>query len=95
MHSVVIPIDDLPGQPDDKFVGNLAHIVDSLIREGAAASVALLLSRPDPEQMRESDREWARALGAALSPRASLWPIHLATRGLVRVFAPDDLAVAS
>ena len=90
---VIVPIDDLPAEPDDLFVRNLAEVVDRLIDAGDAASVALLLSRPGSRAMREADRVWARALRAALGVHAT-WPIPLATRDTIAVFAPDDLLVA-
>lgn len=91
---VIVPIDDLPAEPDDQFVGNLAHMVGDLLRDGAAASVALLLSRPGPRAMTDADRRWARALRDAMG-ELPMWPVHLATRGQVQVFAPDDLVAAS
>lgn len=91
---VIVPIDDLPAEPDDRFVGNLARIIGDLLGGGAAASAALLLTRPGPRAMTDADRQWARALRAALGG-LPMWPIHLATRGHVQVFAPDDLVAAS
>lgn len=91
---VIVPIDDLPAEPDDQSVRNLAWIIGDLLREGAAASVALLLSRPGPRAMTDADRRWARALRDALR-ELPIWPVHLATRGHVQVFAPDDLVAAS
>lgn len=91
---VIVPIDDLPAEPDDQFVGNLAYVVGELLRDGAAASVALLLSRPGPRAMTDADRRWARGLRAAMR-ELPMWPVHLATHGHVQVFAPDDLLAAS
>lgn len=91
---VIVPIEDVPAEPDDQFVGNLAYIIGDLLRDGAASSVALLLSRPGSRAMTEADRSWARALREALA-ELPMWPVHLATRGHVQVFAPDDLVAAS
>ena len=94
MQSVIVPIDDIPPEPDDQFVHNLACIIDDLVDGEGVASVALLLSRPGPRAMTESDRRWARALRRELGEHA-VWPLHLATRDTVHVFAPDDLVAAS
>jgi len=40
--------------------------------------------------MSDGDRDWARFLCDSTS-LADRWPVHLATAGQVRVFAPDDL----
>ena len=91
---VIVPIEDIPAEPDEQSVGNLAYIIGDLLDDGAAASVALLLSRPGSRAMTEADRRWARALREALD-ELPMWPVHLATRGNVQVFAPDDLVAAS
>jgi hypothetical protein len=94
MQSVIVPIDDIPPEPDEQFVHNLARIVDDLVDGAAVASVALLLSRPGPRAMTDADRRWARALRQQLGAHL-VWPLHLATRDTVHVFAPDDLVAAS
>jgi hypothetical protein len=93
LQRVIMPIDDLPGEPDERFVGNLVHVLTELHDAGDFASAALLLSRPGPPEMSGADRRWARVLRDALGP-LSPWPLHLATRGRVQVFAPDDLIAA-
>jgi hypothetical protein len=92
---VIMPIDDLPPEPDQPFLRNLARVVADLVDQGCASSVALLLSRPGGSAMTESDRRWARSLRAELGNELAVWPVHLATCDSIRVFAPDDLAVAS
>ena len=93
LQRVIMPIDDLPVLPDDRFVGNLALILGELQDGGEIASTALLLSRPGTAQMTDADRTWARVLRERLA-HVSPWPVHLATRGRVQVFAPDDLIAA-
>jgi hypothetical protein len=93
LQRLIMPIDDLPVRPDDRFVGNLALILGELHETGEYASTAMLLSRPGPAQMTDADRRWARALHARLAG-LSPWPLHLATRDRVQVFAPDDLIAA-
>ena len=90
---VVMPIDDVPEEPDQVVIGNLAKILTELHEDGQFASTAMLLSRPGPAQMSGGDRRWARALRAGLG-HVSPWPVHLGTEGEVQVFAPDDLIAA-
>ena len=87
-------IDDRPAEPEEHVVRNLTGVLGDLIDGGDVASVALLLSRPGPPGMTEADRRWARALHAALTGPLARWPLHLATRNRVQVFAPDDLIAA-
>src|SRR3954447_9069183 len=46
-----------------------------------------------PAGMTDADRRWARALLAGFRG-LTRWPVHLATRDRVQVFAPDDLIAA-
>lgn len=92
---VVVPIDGIPPEPDVGFLRGLARIVAGLVDGGDAASVAMLISRPGSSTMTESDRRWARALRSEVGDELAAWPIHLATSGRIRVFAPDDLLVGS
>jgi hypothetical protein len=94
MSPLVMPIDDIPTEPDAEMLTNLATIVERLADEAGFATTALLLSRPGSAHMTTSDRAWARAVGAAFGRHRCPWPIHLATRGTVRIFAPDDLIVS-
>ncbi|HET7325672.1 MAG TPA: hypothetical protein VFJ14_00145 [Nocardioidaceae bacterium] len=91
-------VTDLPMDPDDKLVENLMWICDEVLRatDHPDGSVALLLSRPGPAQMTDSDRAWARALtDAGRRANLQLQPIHLANDEALQVFAPDDLIVAA
>ncbi|HEU5265814.1 MAG TPA: hypothetical protein VFU35_03895 [Jatrophihabitans sp.] len=94
LQPVIVPIDDLPPEPDDAFLRGVCVVVTELIEDGAAASVAMLLSRPGPAEVTGPDRRWALALRAELRDLATAWPMHLATYGRVRVLAPDDLLAA-
>jgi len=85
----VVPIDSLPVVPDD-FLAGLTSVLSELVSGGDVASVAMLLSRPGPAAMTNSDRRWAQALAAL-----TRWPVHLATRDHVQPFAPDDLVDAT
>jgi hypothetical protein len=94
MQPVIVPIDDLPLEPDPQLIENLAGVVRGLVEHDTAATVALLISRDGPAAMTAGDRRWARALRAAFDPAIAPWPLHLATRDQVRIFAPDDLIAA-
>jgi hypothetical protein len=94
MQPVIVPIDDLPAEPDPQLIDNLVGVVRGLVDNEAAATVALLISRDGPTGMTESDRRWARAFRAAFDSAIAPWPLHLATRDQVRIFAPDDLIAA-
>src|SRR3954452_12714282 len=91
MQPVIVPIDDLPAEPDPQLIENLVGVVRGLVDNEAASTVALLISRDGPTGMTESDRRWARAFRAAFDSAIAPWPLHLATRDQVRIFAPDDL----
>jgi hypothetical protein len=95
LQPLIVPIEDIPTEPDAPFLRSLVWIVRDLIDSGDASSVAVLISRPGGPAMLGSDRRWARALRAELGDELAVWPIHLATRDRIRVFAPDDLAAAS
>ena len=82
LQPVIVPIDDLPLQPDSMTAG-LAEVLTGIRDLGEPA---LLLSRPGPGEMTENDRQWGRAL-APLTRRA----VYLYTPSRLQVFAPDDL----
>lgn len=82
-------IDEIPILPVRQFVENLEGIVEQLMEGDGVGSAAFLLSRPGSINMSSGDRIWARALQNLC--RIGGWPLHLATCGTIRVFAPDDL----
>jgi hypothetical protein len=90
---VIMPVDDIPPEPDAAAVRNLARAVADVFDDGTGASVVLLLSRGGPPAMTDADRRWARALVDGFRG-LTRWPVHLATRDRVQVFAPDDLIAA-
>ncbi|MBB2891776.1 hypothetical protein [Flexivirga oryzae] len=87
----LMPIDDIPMLPDARDVRAIGDLIGRLREETGVAQVPMLISRPGREQMTEGDRRWAVALTAAVRDQHPRWPIHLATRGRVQVFTPDDL----
>jgi len=80
---VIVPIDDMPVEPDPAMTAGLARILAEVKDLG---DPALLLSRPGHSGMTDADRRWGRALAPL-----TRWPVHLYTPSGVRVFAPDDL----
>ncbi len=80
---VVMPIDDMPLEPEAALTAGLARILGEARHLGEPV---LLLSRPGHAGMTDADRRWGRALAPL-----SRWPVHLYTSSGVRVFAPDDL----
>lgn len=91
MNPLVVPIDDVPEEPDDLLVHNLGLAMRESTRDSDVVSLAALLSRPGPSRMTPQDRRWALALRDTYGQTLCPWPIHLATAGRVQVFAPDDL----
>ncbi|HEU5005636.1 MAG TPA: hypothetical protein VFT67_01620 [Jatrophihabitantaceae bacterium] len=88
---LVMPIDDIPVEPDAEMLANLVSVIEGLADDAGFTSTALLLSRPGSAHITTSDTAWAREIMNAFGRRLSPWPVHLATRGTVRTFAPDDL----
>lgn len=95
MLPLVIPIDDIPAEPDEVVLRNLATIMSEGMSRASATSLAVLLSRPGSGAMSAADRRWARELRATYGPTLCPWPVHLATCNQVRVFAPDDLVAVA
>jgi hypothetical protein len=91
---VVVPIEDIPVEPDEQLLRNLGKIVADLLADGHLDSAAFLLSRPGPSHMLDNDRRWARELLHAFGSSLCVWPIHLATKNRIQVIAPDDLVTA-
>src|ERR1700742_5229944 len=55
----VIPIDDMPAEPDTLLCGNLHKILADLASTGPVHSGLLLLSRPGPDTAAPGDHRWA------------------------------------
>lgn len=88
---LIVPIDDIPMLPDARDVQAIVDLVTRVREEVGVADVPMLISRPGPSGMTEGDRLWAAALTGALRDLHPRWPIHLATRDRLQVFAADDL----
>lgn len=86
-------IEDMPPAPADEIVGLIGIL--GRVLDGSDLSVAALWSRPGVAASRSGDLAWARGLTAgARAQGLRMWPIHLAGDDDLRVFAPDELAVA-
>jgi len=94
MCPAVVPIDDIPLEPDGLLLDNLGYVVAEVTRGNDVASCAVALSRPGERGMTAADRRRAWSLHATFASTLRLWPIHLATPGHVQIFAPDDLVAA-
>jgi hypothetical protein len=92
----IIQIDDVPLEPDDRACRSLMGICSQVLEENApGGSVAILLSRPGRDGMRDDDRRWARDLTAAgADASVDLWPVHFANDSRLLVFALDDLMMS-
>jgi hypothetical protein len=92
---VLVPIEDIPAEPDPLLVRHLHKILVDLSADIDIGSVPALLSRPGPARMTAADRRWAAAWRTDARPEITRWPMHLATYERIQVFAPDDLIAAS
>jgi hypothetical protein len=90
-----VPFDDFPVIPDRELLGNLRSIIDGVVGTMGIVSVLVLISRPGSSVMTVQDRRWGALIHTEIGLRYSYWPIHLATRGRIQVFAPDDLIAAA
>lgn len=88
---LIVPIDDIPMLPDPRDVAAITDLIARIRDEVGVAEVPMLISRPGPSEMTEGDCRWAVALTEALRDQHPRWPIHLATRDRLQVFAADDL----
>lgn len=87
---VIVPIDDVPELPDQESVDRVVWLADQICERQGLATAPMCLSRPGSSRMTGSDREWAKAVRGAAGERHP-WPLHLATKDHLQVFAPDDL----
>ncbi len=88
---VLIPIDELPVEPEPQLA-NLGAMIAGVAHEQDVVAVAMLLSRPGSSAPTARDRRWARGLyGACTQLTTQVWPLHLATHDHVSVLDPHDL----
>ncbi|TPW76048.1 hypothetical protein [Schumannella soli] len=88
---VLLPIDDLPAEPDDLAAEGFAGVFRMLRAETEARAVVAILERPGAVRLPPEDGAWIRTLHEAarasgLRLRASL----LAGASGLRWIAPDD-----
>jgi hypothetical protein len=78
---VVVPIDDVPDDPEPELVGNLCYIVAEVLGDSEPeGSVVFVLTRPGPAVPDEGDRTWRdRLRDAAAEHRARIRMTCLAT----------------
>jgi hypothetical protein len=85
----LIPIDDLPNEPDPEFVEALARVVDGVTADGPATWVLLALVRAGEDTVIQRDRAWAELLHGHLRRWMNRRPVVLATAKGVRAIWPD------
>ncbi|NEK57062.1 hypothetical protein GCU56_04140 [Geodermatophilus sabuli] len=75
----VVPIEDVPHQPDDRFLRGLLALADG--RQGDDGLLALALGRPGEAVATDDDSAWVRGLHEVLGDDG--WSLHLAAGGRV------------
>jgi|SRR5690625_363320 len=89
---LVVPIDDLPDEPDPSGVAGLMTMCERLVEQLGATSFAFLLARPSVGGPSDADLRWAVALvEAARDAGIPLETIHHANAAGVEPFRSDDL----
>jgi hypothetical protein len=90
---VVVPIDDLPEDPEPAVVENLCWILSQVLGEHAPrGSVVMMLTRPGPAEPDGTDLTWRdRLRDAAAGQGVRVRLICLATPAGVRAFTEDPL----
>ncbi|HEX6524201.1 MAG TPA: hypothetical protein VF070_30005 [Streptosporangiaceae bacterium] len=78
---VVVPIEDVPDDPDPELVGNLCWIIAEVLASSQPdGSVVITLTRPGPPVPGPADRVWhGRLRDAALAQNARIRMMCLAT----------------
>lgn len=90
---VLIPIEDIPAEPEPEGIAGLVHMCGHFVDDLAATSFAFLLVRPSIGGPSDADRRWALALlDAARAANIPLEPIHHANAVRVEPFRSDDFA---
>lgn len=92
---VVVPIDDVPGLPDTRLVGNVCYIVSQVLASTEpGGSAVITLTRPGAADLGERDLHWLQALQKGAAKHDS--PVRmlcLATPAGVRELGPVAAAL--
>lgn len=89
---LLVQIDDPPEDVEDGTADGLLAMCSHVLVEHDLGRVAVLLSRPGPAALTESDRQWGRALlAAARRAHVPLAPVHLANDEVLVPLTGDDL----
>ena len=86
---VVVPVQELPGPPDDEMVTALGDVLERFLPDLATAagvgSVVFVRERLGPDDVLPADRAWAKALVMMCRKRGiRLRGVHLSTRHRTR-----------
>jgi len=89
---LLVPISDIPDDPESAGATSICHIVSRVIAESAdGGSAVMALTRPGTGTLTDSDRRWCRTLRAAAADEgAAIRMICLATADGVRQLTLDD-----
>jgi hypothetical protein len=87
---VVVPIDDVPANPDPRAAGSICDVIACVLNDAApGGSVVITLARDNGRAVTESDQRWFTALQAAAAQTGiSLRMFCLATPDAVRRLDP-------
>ncbi|UPK75946.1 hypothetical protein MU582_04730 [Nocardioidaceae bacterium SCSIO 66511] len=92
----IVQIADLPAYPSAPNLDSLMELCARQLEYLRDDGIAMLLSRPGPDVLTDSDRGWAAGIATtAREHGVRVYPTHLANDEAVRVFAPDDLIGAA
>jgi hypothetical protein len=89
---VVVPVDDVPEDPEPAVVENLVWILSQVLREQEpGASVVMMLTRPGPPEPDSTDLIWRDRLAKAAAGRGvTVRLLCLATPGGLLTLAGTD-----
>jgi len=91
MLPLVVPIDELPRQPDRGTLRGLLSVHDTVVEQTGVGEghLALALCRPGNAACTDEDAEWADSLEAELDNMIDgTWSLHLAAAGHVVPVVP-------
>src|SRR5687768_4828251 len=96
MAPIVVPVDDVPEQFDDRMTVGLLQIHAGVVAEhlGGDGHLALALCRPGRPQASRDDERWAARLHATLDDELDgTWSMHLAAGGRVSLLVAPPIRI--
>jgi hypothetical protein len=87
MLPVIVPIDDLPDEPDRQLLSGLLQVAGGVLTDQLPdddGHIAFALCRPGPPEVTMDDDAWAEALQLTFDDAIDgTWSLHLAAGGRV------------